>query len=173
MENWKNYKIGKTILFYLYTGCRLQEGFNAILDFDKMQLRITRTKTEEYEVSLTVMPISKQFCDLMRDDWETVFLDTPYKKTGEIKTYSESYIGKKITDFLQALGIQDKSPHETDFLPHDDTLTFYRNGQKPIAMSKGWEKAPITYSIEINRPDSKPTNKRNGKTYYRTPKGKG
>ena len=63
------------------------------------------------------------------------------------------------------------NPKSTDFLPHDRTLTHYRNGQKIISKGGKWDKAPVTYSTNIAKPVGKQVYKRGGKTYYVISKG--
>ena len=124
MENWQKSKFGKMVLFYMYTGCRLNEGLNAEFYPDKKQLRITRTKTEGYGVAVTNMPLTDKFCDLIRDDWgKTLFHYTTPK--GKLKKYSDGYIDKKVAEFLQSLGIMDKSAHD---LRHTFSTNLYYLG---------------------------------------------
>ncbi len=115
-QNLGNDITSKEIMFYLMTGCRLKEAESATIDFDKQIAIIKRTKTENYGVKQTTIPLSKKFCDYIKDDWPKMF---------KMLKNSRSH---NITTFMKRIGIKDKSTHS---LRHTFSSNLYYLGVDP------------------------------------------
>ena len=119
---------GKEMLFYLMTGCRRNEAFHTVIDFNKCVAHIdgTKTKTASRHVQL-----SKTFCDIIKDDWPTMF---------QYKGYT---ISKLCATFLESIGISGKSTHSLRhtfasnlyYLGVPDKLRQYLMGHASIVMT--------------------------------------
>lgn len=115
-QHLSNDLLSKEILFYLVTGCRLKEAETATIDFEKRIATIKRTKTENYGVQQTTIPLSKRFCDYIKDDWHRMF-----------KTLKNSRCAK-IVAFLKSIGINGKTVHS---LRHTFSSNLYYLGVDP------------------------------------------
>jgi len=115
-QNLSNDITSKEIMFYLMTGCRLKEAESATIDFDRQVATIKRTKTENYGVKQTTIPLSKRFCDYIKDDWSKMF-----------KMLKNSRCAK-IVKFFHSIGINDKSVHS---LRHTFSSNLYYLGVDP------------------------------------------
>jgi hypothetical protein len=115
-QNITNSLVGKEVLFYLVTGSRLKEAYKTKIDFVKQIAHIKRDKTEKYGATQTAIPLSKAFCDLIKNDWENMF------------KCSAGYVGQQIPAFLKSLGIFDKSTHD---LRHTFSSNLYYLGVDP------------------------------------------
>lgn len=114
--NLTNSVFSKEILFYLVTGCRLREAYDAEIDFNKCMAKITRHKTEYSGVKCTYIPLSPSFCNLIKNDWDKMF-----------KIRFDN-LTKKISEFLRKIGIKDKSTHD---LRHTFSSNLYYLGIDP------------------------------------------
>lgn len=106
----------KEILFYLFTGCRLEEAFTAEINFEQCIAKINRKKTEYSGVKTTYIPLSKKFCDYIKDDWPNMFKVTPH------------HVATKISRYLKSIGIPDKTTHS---LRHTFSSNVYYLGTDP------------------------------------------
>ena len=119
LETYQDSTVGKEILFYLMTGCRLEEAYNTIIDFDKRIAKITRTKTEDSGIATTYVPLSKAFCDIIQPDWESMFNREQRKP---------QYLSELITKFLVSNGITGKTTHD---IRHTFSSNVYYLGTDP------------------------------------------
>jgi integrase len=117
LESYQNSTIGKEILFYIMTGCRLEEAYNTIIDFDKRIAKVTRTKTEDSGIAVTYIPLSQAFCDIIKDDWHKMF-----------KKHKARDLSKLVTKFLVSIGITGKTTHD---LRHTFSSNVYYLGTDP------------------------------------------
>lgn len=108
--------LSKEIMFYLMTGCRLKEAETATVDFDRQVATIKRSKTENYGMKQTTIPLSKKFCDYIKNDWSKMF---------KMLKNSRSH---NITTFMKMIGIKDKSTHS---LRHTFSSNLYYLGVDP------------------------------------------
>lgn len=115
-NNFNNSIIAKEILFYVITGCRLIEAYDAQIDFDKAILRITRHKTRYSGVQCTTMPLSPEFCEIIKPDWNSMFKTPP------------KLLSKNITRYLEKIGIKNKSAND---LRHTFSSNLYYLGVDP------------------------------------------
>lgn len=106
----------KEILFYLFTGCRLEEAFTAEINFEQCIAKINRKKTEYSGVKTTYIPLSQKFCDYIKDDWPNMFKVTPH------------HVATQISRYLRKIGIPDKTTHS---LRHTFSSNVYYLGTDP------------------------------------------
>ena len=116
MDNLPNNILGKEILFYIMTGARLTEAKHTTIDFKRRVASIERPKTEESGITKTELPLSKEFCDMIKDDWHKMF------------KLQKNMQGKKIRDFLESIGIYGKTTHD---LRHTFSTNIYYLGVDP------------------------------------------
>lgn len=114
--NLTNSIFSKEILFYLMTGCRLKESYDATIDFEKHLVYVNRHKTEHSGVKSTAIPLSTTFCDYIKNDWSKMFKVKP------------THMSQKITNFFRRISIKDKSTHS---LRHTFSTNLYYLGIDP------------------------------------------
>ncbi|MBQ7973934.1 MAG: tyrosine-type recombinase/integrase [Clostridia bacterium] len=114
--NLDNSIFSKEILFYLLTGCRLEEAFTAKLIIEKQFVEITRKKTEFSGVQKTYIPLSNTFLNLIKNDWKYMFKITPHA------------MSLKISRYLESIGIKNKTTHS---LRHTFSTNTYYLGTDP------------------------------------------
>ena len=124
----------KEILFYLMTGCRLNEAYDAKIDFEKQVVTVHRQKTEFSGVKETVIPLSSKFCELIKDDWPKMFVHSSYA------------FRKQLINLFKKLGIKNKSTHD---LRHTFSSNLYYLGTDPKRQQylMGHASIKLTYDI--------------------------
>ena len=98
LENLDKTPIKNEILFYLLTGCRKSEPYNIEINFEKNIVLIKGTKTKS---SNRYIPISQKFSDYLKINFENMF------------TKSSDYYYRQFKEYLQKLGIEGKTLHDT------------------------------------------------------------
>lgn len=131
--NLDNSILCKEILFYLLTGCRLEEAYNAKINFEKQFVEITRKKTEFSGVKTTYIPLSKKYLDMIKDDWDKMF-----------KIHSDN-MTKNIKSYLEKLGIKNKTTHN---LRHTFSTNTYYLGVDPKKQQYLMGHASITQTYD-------------------------
>lgn len=133
-QNLDGSTFSKEILFYLLTGCRLDEAFSAEINFEQHIVKINRHKTEFSGMKITYIPLSKKFCDYIKDDWPKMFRITPHA------------IATKISRYLKKIGIEDKTTHS---LRHTFSSNIYYLGVDPKRQQylMGHSTIKLTYDI--------------------------
>jgi len=133
-QNLNDSIFSKEILFYLLTGCRLDEAFTAEINFEQHIAKINRHKTEYSGVKTTYIPLSQKFCDYIKNDWNKMFKITPHA------------MATKISRFFKKIGIKNKTTHS---LRHTFSSNLYYLGADPKRQQylMGHSTIKLTYEI--------------------------
>ena len=143
MANLDKCSIGEELLFYLLTGCRREEAFNTVINFEKCVVFIDGTKTK---TSVRHVELTPTYCERLKKAWHTMF-----KK-------SINYYTKRCSTYLESLGIENKTLHSMRhtfssnhfYLGTPDKKRQMLLGHKSIAMTND---VYTTYDPTVTRKD--------------------